>query len=283
MATIDTSGRPAYMYDEDTDTWYAISGRVSTSANYVWTGAQQFTNNVLVDGALTVTSRINVFLNPAARSAAITSPQTGLLTFIRQDAGGSTINRLEFWDGSAWQPYNDPATVVTLTGTQTLTNKTLTSPVINTGDINTPDIDGGTIDSATITDGYFISPTEKVTVSASAASGTINFDCKNNTVLYYTSNASANWTMNFRGDSSTTLNTLLNNGESISVLFLATQGSTAYYPTTFQIDGSSVTPKWSGGTAPSGGNVNSIDAYSFSIIKTASSTYTVIAGTAVFA
>lgn len=104
MATIDTSGRPAYMYDEDTDTWYAVSGRVSTSANYVWTGAQQFTNNVLVDGALTVTSRINVFLNPAARSSAITSPQTGLLTFVRQDAGGNTINRLEFWNGSAWAP-----------------------------------------------------------------------------------------------------------------------------------------------------------------------------------
>lgn len=283
MATIDTSGRPAYMYDEDTDTWYAISGRVSTSANYVWTGAQQYTNNVQVDGGLTVTSRINVFLNPAARASAITSPQTGLLTFIRQDAVGSTINRLEYYDGSAWRPYNDPATVVTLDDSQTLTSKTLTSPVINTGDINTPDIDGGTIDSTTITDGYFISPTEKVTVSATAASGTIAYDCKTQTVLYYTSNASGNWTMNFRGDGSTTLNTLLNTGESISVLFLATQGSTAYYPSAFQVDGASVTPKWVGGSAPSSGNANSIDAYSFSIIKTGSAAYTVLAGTAVFA
>lgn len=102
MATIDTSGRPAYMYDEDTDTWYAISGRVSTSANYVWTGAQQFTNNVRVDGALTVTSRINSFLNPAARTAAIPSPQIGLITFIQQDAIGNTVNRFEYWDGSSW-------------------------------------------------------------------------------------------------------------------------------------------------------------------------------------
>lgn len=103
MATIDTSGRPAYMYDEDTDTWYAISGRVSTSANYVWTGAQQFTNNVRVDGgALTVTSKINSFLNPTARSAAITSPQTGLITFIQQDDIGNTVNRFEYWDGSDW-------------------------------------------------------------------------------------------------------------------------------------------------------------------------------------
>jgi hypothetical protein len=40
---------------------------------------------------------------------------------------------------------NIDSTVVTKTGTQTLTNKTLTSP-----DINTPDIDGGTIDGTTV-------------------------------------------------------------------------------------------------------------------------------------
>lgn len=152
MASINTSGRPAYMYDEDTDTWYAISGRVSTSANYIWTGAQQYTNNVIVDGALTATLRFNSFLNPAARSAAITSPNVGLLTFIQQDAGGNTVNRFEYWDGSAWSPIADP-NAATLDGTETLTNKTLTSPVVNTGDINNPDIDGGTIDGTDITGG----------------------------------------------------------------------------------------------------------------------------------
>ena len=147
MATIDTSGRPAYMYDEDTDTWYAISGRVSTSANYVWTGAQNFTNNVVVDGALTATLKFNSFLNSTARAAAITSPNVGLLSFIQQDDVGNTINRFEYWDGSEWLPIADP-NAATLDGTETLTNKTLTSP-----DINTPDIDGGTIDNASITGG----------------------------------------------------------------------------------------------------------------------------------
>ena len=106
MASINTSGRPAYMYDEDTDTWYAISGRVSTSANYVWTGAQTYSNNVVVNGALTATLKFNSFLNPAARASAITSPQTGLISFIQQDPSGNTVNKFQYYNGSAWTDLN---------------------------------------------------------------------------------------------------------------------------------------------------------------------------------
>lgn len=126
------------------------------------------------------------------------------------------------------------------------------------------------------------SPEEFCTVTATAATGTIGFDFLTQGILYYTTNASANFTLNFRGDGSTTLNSLLAVGESISGVFLNTNGATAYYPTAFQIDGTSVTPKWSGGTAPSSGNASSIDSYSFTIIKTAATpTYTVLAGGAV--
>lgn len=123
MATIDNTGRPGYMFDEDTNTWYAISGKVSTSANYIWTGANQFTNNVIVDGGLTATLKFNSFLNPAARTAAITTPGVGLMTFLQQDAGGATINRFEYWNGSAWVVMAD------LTSVQTLTNKTIETPL----------------------------------------------------------------------------------------------------------------------------------------------------------
>jgi hypothetical protein len=142
---------------------------------------------------------------------------------------------------------------VTLTGVQALSNKTL------------------------------ISPDERCTVSATAATGTINFDVSTQAVLYYTTNASANFTLNFRGASGTTLNSILATGDSVSAVFLNTNGGTAYYPTVFQIDGSAVTPKWSGGSAPSAGNASSIDAYSFTIIKTASATFTVLAGAVKFA
>lgn len=124
---------------------------------------------------------------------------------------------------------------------------------------------------------------EKISVSAIAATGTINFDALTQALLYYTSNASANWTLNVRGSSAATLNSLMAIGQSMTVVFLNTNGATAYYPTVFQVDGSSVTPKWQGGTAPSSGNASAIDIYSFTIIKTANATFTVLASQTKFA
>lgn len=175
-----------------------------------------------------------------------------------------------------------PAATDTLVGkatTDTLTNKTLTSPTINTATIATPTITGGTN-----TGSILVSPEERTTVSATAATGTINFDAVTQSVLYYTSNASANWTLNIRGASGTTLNSILATGDSITVVFLNTNGTTAYYNSAVQIDGSSVTPKWQNGAAPSVGSASAIDAYTYTIIKTASTpTYTVLASQSKFA
>ncbi|MFY7884350.1 MAG: hypothetical protein ACOVOV_05835, partial [Dolichospermum sp.] len=106
---------------------------------------------------------------------------------------------------------------------------------------------------------------EKTTVSATAATGTINFDALTQAVLYYTSNSSANWTLNIRGSSSATLDSIMAVGESMTFAFMVTNGGTAYYQTGFQVDGSAVTPKWSGGTTPNSGNANSIDVYSVTV------------------
>jgi DNA-binding beta-propeller fold protein YncE len=124
---------------------------------------------------------------------------------------------------------------------------------------------------------------EDATVGAVAATGTINFDLVSQSVLYYTSNATANWTVNFRGNSSTTLNTLLEIGQSITCTFLVTQGATAYYNSAVTIDGTSVTPVWQGGTAPTSGNASGLDVYTYAIIKTASATFKVLASQTRFA
>jgi hypothetical protein len=124
---------------------------------------------------------------------------------------------------------------------------------------------------------------EVATISATAATGTIAYDVTTQSVLYYTSNASANWTVNFRGSSGTSLNTLLSTGQCITVAFLVTQGATAYYNNVVQVDGSSVTPKYQGGTAWTSGNASSIDVYTYTIIKTGSAAFTVLASQTKFA
>jgi hypothetical protein len=131
--------------------------------------------------------------------------------------------------------------------------------------------------SSSVISSKFVNALEGVTVSATAATGTINYDVTTQSVLYYTSNASANWTVNFRASSGTTLNTAMATGESITVVFLVTQGSTAYYNNAVTIDGTSVTPKWQNGSAPTAGNASSVDAYSYTIVKTGSAAYTVFA------
>ena len=124
---------------------------------------------------------------------------------------------------------------------------------------------------------------EVATISATAATGTINYDTTTQSVLYFTTNASGNFTVNFRGSSGTSLNTVMSTGESLSATFLVTNGATAYYNSVVQVDGSTVTPKWQGGTAPTSGNASSIDSYTYVIIKVGSASFTVLASVTKFA
>ena len=126
---------------------------------------------------------------------------------------------------------------------------------------------------------------EVATISATAATGTIAYDVTTQSVLFYTTNASANWTVNFRGSSGTSLNTLLSTGQSITVAFLVTNGATAYYNSSVQVDGTTtgVTTRWQGGTAPTAGNASSVDVYAYTIVKTASATFSVFASLTRFA
>lgn len=126
-----------------------------------------------------------------------------------------------------------------------------------------------------------LAPEERFNVVASAATGTINVNFLTAGVWFYSTNATANHTINFRGDSSNTLNSLLATGDAITVAWIIANGTTAYYPTTIQIDGSAVTPRWLNGTSlPTAAQANQtagIDSFTFTIIKTASTpTYTVL-------
>lgn len=184
----------------------------------------------------------------------------GVLSVAKGGSGATTLTGVlkgngtsAFTAATAGTDYVAPGTATTFTATQTFSGSTSTL-------------------GAVITD-----IAEVATISATAATGTINYDVTTQSVLYYTSNASANWTVNFRGSSGTSLNTLLSTGQCITVAFLVTQGATAYYNNVVQVDGSSVTPKYQGGTAWTAGNASSIDVYTYTIIKTGSAAFTVLA------
>lgn len=126
-----------------------------------------------------------------------------------------------------------------------------------------------------------LAPEERCNVVASAATGTININFLTASIWYYTTDASANHTINIRGDASNTLSSLLATGDAITVVWIIANGTTAYYPTTIQIDGSSVTPVWLGGTKPptasQANQTAGLDAFTLTIVKTASTpTYKVL-------
>jgi hypothetical protein len=118
---------------------------------------------------------------------------------------------------------------------------------------------------------------EKINVSATAFSANLNFDILEQPILYLTTNATANGTVNFRGNSTVAVDTLLRTGQSITVSLLVTNGSIPYKANVVQVDGLIQTAKWAGGAEPVNGNPFAVDLYSYTIIKTGTATFTVLA------
>jgi hypothetical protein len=206
---------------------------------------------------------IMYFASAAARDAALTVGvvQEGMFAYL------ADTNTTVYYDGAAWQSFGTGD----VTGLTAGAGITITNP---TGPVPTIAISTG----AALT-----SPEETITLSAVAATGAINIDTLTSAVNIRTVNASGNWTINVRGDGTTTLDSLMAVGTQVSVVFESPQGATAYYPTAFNVDGSAVVPKWLGGTAPSSGNINSNDVYVYTIRKTGAATFTALASQSKFA
>lgn len=130
--------------------------------------------------------------------------------------------------------------------------------------------------AGTITGGTVALLFERANLVSSSPPSVTDVDVLTSTIQYWTSNATTNFTANIRGNAITPLNSILGVGQSSTVALIIPQ-ATAYYANVIKIDNTTVTPVWQGGTTVSAGNANSIDLYTFTIIKTASATFKVFA------
>jgi hypothetical protein len=124
---------------------------------------------------------------------------------------------------------------------------------------------------------------EKITTEGTGAIGTINFDVLTQAILFKTANATGNFTINVRGNSSVTLDSVMSSNESMTVCLINTNGATAFYANVFQIDGSNITPLYVANNTPTSGTSLGKDQYIYNIIKTAANTYTVLGSKTGFA
>lgn len=229
------------------------AGQVLTSNG---AGVPTWTTN----GAGTVTSASVVSANGFAGTVAnaSTTPEITLSTSITGVLKG---NGTALSAATAGTDYVAPATATSFTATQSF------------------------IGSSSVLATVIQDAAETVNVSTNVNNALVVVDITTAAVWYFTQSASGNWAINIRGSGATSLDAMMATGQSVTLAALCTQGGTAYYNTSVQVDGttSGVTTKWQGGTAPTSGNASAIDVYTYTIIKTASATFTVLASQTKFA
>jgi hypothetical protein len=254
--------------DANTDT-FSITSRLAsslvpsvTATNDIGTTALRW-RDVYMNGTLTNTGTISA-TTFSGSGASLTNVPSASLTGALPAISGASLTSLTSSNLTGALPAISGASLTSLTAAN-LTGTTLPSSIVTSSLTSV-----GTLTALSVAGTLTIQQAlEKVTISATAATGTVQFDAATQAILYYTTNASAHWTLNIRGNSGTTLTSMMSAGQSITVVFMVTNGATAYYPSAHQIDGSAITPKWVGGSAVSSGNTNAIDAYTYTIVKTA--------------
>ena len=280
MPTFNTNTpKPGYVYDSSDDTWYPLAGiNPSQSLDTL--------SDVVISSAASGQTLVYNGTNW------VNSAETGDVSAVSAGTGITVTSGT----GPIPSVAVDTTLVATTSNTMTLSNKTLVAPTIQGASVTGGTFIGAAITSSTTFAGtstnetvvtpILISPEERMAVTSSSAStSTIHLNTDTAGTLYFTGSASSNHVINVRHSSNTSLNNILATGDSITVVWLNTNGTTAYYPTRLEVDGatSGVSVKWQGGTAPSSGNASSIDAYVYNIIKTAATSYTVLASQTKFA
>jgi hypothetical protein len=124
---------------------------------------------------------------------------------------------------------------------------------------------------------------ESANIYTTAIGGNVNIDIGNNTSYFFSANTTANVTFNLRGNATTTFDTTVAIGQTASVAIALKQGDTKYKANVY-IDGVLQTPYWLGNSSPGYATTQqqSIDVYTYTVFKTAASTYSILAANSNF-
>jgi len=268
-----------YIVDNATSGAYSVTVKTSSGSGVVWAAADKGTKMVYGDGTNivdTAFTELSSDFSPQLSADLDTNSQN-----ITIDDAHGVIDE----NGNGQLIFQTTASAVNEFELTNAATNNAPQVAVRGGDTNIDmNITPKGVGRATFNgQGKIQSVAEKVTSSATAATGTINYDVLTQAVLNFTSNAAGNYTLNIRGDGSNSLNSIMDTGESITIAHLVPQGGSAYYNNVVQIDGSTVTPEWQGGAAPSEGNASSIDVYTYTVIKTGDATFTTLAAQTQFA
>jgi len=88
--SLNSSGKPAYVYDKSQDVWYQISGKVNTAANYSWTGTHLFQAPVTMEDLL-VLSNLSASVSASPVGGGFIYVEGGALKF---KGGNGTITTI---------------------------------------------------------------------------------------------------------------------------------------------------------------------------------------------
>jgi len=110
---------------------------------------------------------------------------------------------------------------------------------------------------------------EKVNIVSGTSNGNTNIDLLTSSVHLFTSNNTGNWTPNFRGNSTTSLDSIMSTGQVIVATIISQNSGSSGFASNMNIDGNGQTEYWAADETPDerGGN-SGYDVYQYSIIKT---------------
>ena len=265
-----------YVIKNSTSGAFTVTVKVAGQTGVIFSATDKGTKLLYLNGTDVVDSNIGKLSNDFAPTLAAnldTNTKNILIdsgNFIGDESGNeqikfattaSAVNEISVTNAATG---NNP--VISATGGDTNVGVTITPK----GDLGRITLNGeskifGVFENATISTTYIT---------------TFTYDVLTQAVYFQNVNLGSNFTVNFRGDGSNTLNSALATGESVTAALITKQANTTFFNTSvITVDGTStgVTVVYQGGSAPTAGNASSNDVYTYTALKTAASTYTILA------